>query len=291
MPTTYDSPVVGVKDAPLVAGSPTGLDTHDHRPSSPGHLRAGAHSATACPDARVGMTAMVLAGGQGLRLRPYTSVIPKPLVPLGDRYSVLEVVLRQLAAKGFSRATLSVGHLGKLVRAYAGDGSQWGIEIDYLTEDSPLGTIGPVFAALATLPESFVVMNADVLTSLDYADMLGDHVESGAPLTVATYRREHRVEFGVLDVIDKRVTRFEEKPVITYDVSMGVYAVSRETLTRYERGRPCGFDEVILDLIRRGEPPATYQFDGYWLDIGRPDDYDQANREFELLKTELLPNG
>ena len=237
------------------------------------------------------MEAIVLAGGKGLRLRPFTTLIPKPLVPIGDNHSVLEVVLRQLAGQGFERATLTIGHLGQLVQAYAGDGSQWGIEITYLSEDSPLGTMGPVFRALDALPEHFVVMNADVLTNLDYADLLNTHVRSGAALTVATHHREHRVEFGVLDVTDKRVRGFREKPTLSYEVNMGIYAVSRRALTRYTPGLPYGFDELICDLIERDEHPATYEFDGYWLDIGRPEDYDLANREFEVLKRELLPNG
>lgn len=236
------------------------------------------------------MEAIVLAGGKGLRLRPFTTLIPKPLVPIGDNYSVLEVVLRQLAGQGFVRATLTIGHLGQLVQAYAGDGSQWGIGITYLSEDSPLGTMGPVLRALDALPEHFVVMNADVLTNLNYAELLQAHVRSGAALTVATHHREHRVEFGVLDVRDKRVRGFREKPTLSYEVNMGIYAVSRRALTRYTPGLPYGFDELICDLIERDEHPATYEFDGYWLDIGRPEDYDRANKEFEVLKKELLPN-
>ncbi|HUB70727.1 MAG TPA: sugar phosphate nucleotidyltransferase [Acidimicrobiales bacterium] len=235
--------------------------------------------------------AIILAGGKGLRLRPFTTLIPKPLVPIGEHYSVLEVVMRQLAWQGFSHATLTVGHLGQLVQAYAGDGSQWGIDISYLSEDSPLGTMGPVLRALDDLPAHFVVMNADVLTNLDYSDLLRGHISSGAPLTVATQRRTHKVDFGVLDVRERRIRGFSEKPVLTYDVNMGIYAVSKEALRRYEPGLPYGFDELICDLIKRGEHPATYEFDGYWLDIGRPDDYDKANTEFELLKKELLPSA
>jgi NDP-mannose synthase len=243
------------------------------------------------PAAATGMEAVILAGGKGLRLRPYTTLIPKPLVPLGDERSVLEIVMRQLAAQGFVRATLTVGYLGQLVQAYAGDGSQWGIEINYLSEDSPLGTLGPVLQAVDTLPEHFVVVNADVLTSLDFADMLGAHVRSGAALTVATQRREHRVEFGVLDTRDNRIRGFREKPTLTYLVNMGIYAVSRAALANYSPGLPYGFDELITDLIEAGEYPAMYEFDGCWVDIGRPDDYDRANRDFDVLIKELLPRG
>ena len=237
------------------------------------------------------MEAVVLAGGKGLRLRPYTTFIPKPLVPIGENYSVLEVVLRQLARQGFAHATLTVGFLSELVQAYVGDGSRWGIQVSYSSEGSPLGTLGPVLNALGSLPEHFIVTNADVLTNLDFADLLRSHVSSGALLTVATRRREHRVDFGVLDVREDRVRGFTEKPTMTYLVNMGIYAVSRKALAPYKPGAQYGFDELIRDLISVGENPVSYEFDGYWVDIGRPDDYDLANREFELLKDELLPNA
>jgi NDP-mannose synthase len=249
-------------------------------------------SSGAMPRARAsGMEAVILAGGKGLRLRPYTTLIPKPLVPIGDEHSVLEIVMRQLAAQGFERATLTIGHGAQLVQAYAGDGSQWGIEINYLSEDAPLGTMGPVVRALDALPEHFVVVNADVLTSLDFADMLDAHVRSGARLTVASQTREHRVEFGVLDIRDKHIRGFQEKPTMTYLVNMGIYAVSRNALAHYSPGLPYGFDELICDLIEAGEYPAMYEFDGCWVDIGRPDDYDRANRDFDVLIKELLPRG
>jgi NDP-sugar pyrophosphorylase family protein len=220
--------------------------------------------------------AVILAGGKGVRLRPYTTLIPKPLVPIGDEHSILEIVLRQLAGSGFTKATIAIGHLGQLIRAYVGDGSQWGIEVDYVNEESPLGTIGPALTISDRLPEHFLLMNGDILTDLDYGDLLRSHVASGAPLTVATYGREHLVDFGVLEVDGRRITRFTEKPRLSYSVSMGVYAM------------PFGFDELILDLLERGEAPGSYGFGGYWLDIGRPDDYDRANEEFPALKADLL---
>jgi NDP-sugar pyrophosphorylase family protein len=232
---------------------------------------------------------VILAGGKGVRLRPYTTVIPKPLVPIGEQYSILEIVLRQLAAKGFRHATLAIGHLGQLIRAYVGDGSQWGIEVDYVHEESPLGTIGPALMVLDRLPEHFLLMNGDILTDLDYGDLMDNHMATGAPLTVATYDRVHQVDFGVLDVVDRKVTNFTEKPPMTYSVSMGIYGVSKRHLERYTPGLPYGFDELMLDLIERGTLPSSYHFDGFWLDIGRPDDYDRANEEFDVLGPRLLP--
>ncbi len=237
------------------------------------------------------MHAVILAGGKGVRLRPYTTCLPKPLVPIGDECAILEIVLRQLAAQGFRAVTVAIGHLGHLIRSYVGDGGQWGLRVDYAAEESPLGTIGPLLPLLDRLPAEFLVMNGDVLTDLDFAGLLGQHRTDGAPLTVATYRRRVEIDFGVLHTDQRRVVRFSEKPAIDYEVSMGVYGMSRETLRRYPPGLPLGFDELILDLLEAGTPPRAYGCDGYWLDIGRPDDYDRANAEFGVLRPALLKDG
>lgn len=236
------------------------------------------------------MHAVILAGGRGVRLRPYTTSLPKPLVPLGDEYAIIEVVLRQLSAHGFDSVTIAIGHLGQLIRAYCGDGSQWGLSIRYWTEDAPLGTMGPIVAHLDDLPDHFVVMNGDVLTDLDYAALLEGHAASAAPLTVATYDRTVLIDFGVLDIDDDRIAAFREKPTEQFSVSMGVYAVSRETLRGYATGVALGFDELVLDLLETDTPPRVSPFDGYWLDIGRPDDYDTANDEWPSLRRKLLPD-
>ncbi|MGW0029808.1 nucleotidyltransferase family protein [Streptomyces sp. NPDC003314] len=234
------------------------------------------------------MHAVILAGGKGVRLRPYTTALPKPLVPIGDEHAILEIVLRQLSQAGFTHCTLAIGHLGEIIRAYVGDGSQWGLSIDYATEENPLGTMGPLLNLRDRLPEHFLVMNGDVLTDLDYADVLNRHEVSGAPLTIATYARKVHIDFGVLTTDDSRVVAFTEKPSIDYRVSMGVYGVSRKTLDAYTPGLPLGFDELVLDLLAAETPPHAYDFDGYWLDIGRPDDYDRANAEFTSRKSLLL---
>ena len=232
--------------------------------------------------------AVIVAGGKGIRLRPYTTLIPKPLVPIGEDLSILEIVMRQLAEQGFERVVLAIGHLGSLIRAYVGDGSQWGIEVEYYQETAPLGTIGPALMFLDDCPDNFLVMNGDIITNIDYADLLQTHIEAKSPLTIATYERETRIDFGVLDVCGDSVTSFREKPTMTYAVSMGVYAVARRTLRRYPAGTPLGFDTLIEDLLRQDRHPASYPFAGYWLDIGRPEDYDRANLEFETIKSSLL---
>lgn len=235
------------------------------------------------------MHAVILAGGKGVRLRPYTTRLPKPLVPIGEEHTILEIVLSQLARCGFTQVTLAIGHLGHLIRACVGDGSEWGLEIGYTEpEEVPLGTLGPVLRILDQLPEQFLVMNGDVLTDIDFSDLMRQHREWGAPLTVATHERQVRIDYGVLTTRDSKVVAFTEKPTIDYQVSMGVYACSRDALTWYTPGLPFGFDELVLDMLARGTPPRHYAFQGYWFDIGRPDDYDRVNAEFGLIRGSLL---
>jgi NDP-sugar pyrophosphorylase family protein len=234
------------------------------------------------------MHAVILAGGKGVRLLPYTTALPKPLMPIGDNHAILQIVLDQLAVCGFTTVTLAINHLGPLIKAFVGDGTRWGLSVDYIEEDKPLSTVGPLFGLRSVLPEHFLVMNGDILTDLDYADLLHTHMLSGNQLTVATAERTHKIDFGVLDVEGGHIHGFREKPALTYHVSMGVYGMSRKTLAPYPPGLPFGFDQLVLDLLDRGENPATYPFRGFWLDIGRPEDYDEANRTFEQLKPILL---
>lgn len=236
------------------------------------------------------MHVVILAGGRGVRLRPYTTALPKPLVPIGNEYAILDIILQQLRSYGFESVTLAIGHLGSLIRAFVGDGSRWQLAVDYAEEDRPLSTIGPLFNILDQLPEDFLVMNGDVLTDLNYGHLLRAHVAAEAPLTVATYRRNVKIDFGCLEINqDNQIVSFTEKPTLYYGVSMGVYALSAKTLAPYPRGVPFGFDELVLDLLARDERPDAYQFDGFWLDIGRPDDYDEANLRFDELRPALLP--
>jgi NDP-sugar pyrophosphorylase family protein len=237
------------------------------------------------------MHVVIMAGGKGVRLRPYTTALPKPLVPIGDDHSILEIVLHQLAACGFTHATLAINHLGSLIRAFIGDGARFGLHVDFLEERVPLSTVGPLFGMRDRLPEHFLVMNGDILTDLDYGDLLRTHMASDAPLTVATFQRTVKVDFGVLVVRDGEVVRFTEKPTLDYRVSMGVYGLSRDTVAAYPEGLAFGFDQLMLDLIGSGRLPASYDFDGYWLDIGRPEDYDEANRSFPAMRPVLLPAG
>jgi NDP-sugar pyrophosphorylase family protein len=227
------------------------------------------------------MEAVILAGGQGTRLRPYTTTIPKPLVPVGER-AILDIVLRQLRRAGVVRVRMAVNHMAELIMAFFGSGEKYGLEIVYDIEDEPLGTVGPL-ARMSDLPQSFLVMNGDVLTDLDYAALFRSHVASGCALTLSTFRRRLRMEFGILEVSEpaRRLVGFREKPLHEFDASMGVYVFDRRTLERIPRNRRYGLDDLVLDMLRENDPIHTFPWDGYWLDLGRPDDYDQANRDID----------
>jgi NDP-sugar pyrophosphorylase family protein len=235
--------------------------------------------------------AVILAGGKGSRLSPYTTVIPKPLLPLDDR-PILDVVVRQLQGAGFERLTLAVGHLAHLITAVMGDGSRLGVSIDYHEEQEPLGTVGAL-ATIDGLDDSFLVMNGDVLTALDYAQFLEVHRAAGNALTIASHQRIVSTDYGVLHVDGTAgetnvVVGFEEKPELEYTVSMGVYAMEPSVLSLIQPGQALDLPDLVLALVDAGEQVGSYPYDGYWLDIGRHDDYGRAIEEFERMKPELL---
>jgi NDP-mannose synthase len=232
--------------------------------------------------------AVVLAGGKGSRLRPYTVVLPKPLMPVGD-YPILEVILRQLAAQGFGRVTLAVNYQAEVIRAFCGDGSRWGITIDYSLETMPLSTIAPL-RLIGDLPENFLLMNGDVLTDLCMQKLYDDHVSQNRQFTIAASERTNVVDYGVLHARENRLVGFEEKPKFPYLVSMGVYVVNRSVLERVPAGQKYGFDDLMLDMLAKNQPVHIERHPGYWLDIGRVDDYMRAVDEFDVWRKKLLPD-
>lgn len=234
------------------------------------------------------MKAIILAGGKGTRLAPYTTVLPKPLMPINDM-PILEVVLRQLAHHGFYEITLAVGYLAELLMAYCGDGSKFSIKLSYSREETPLGTAGPI-ALVPDLKETFLVMNGDLLTTLDYSDMWRYHRERGAIATLATFQRDVRIDLGVIESNKANwVTNYVEKPTYRYAVSTGVYIFEPTILNYISCGQRFDLPELILSLLRQGERVSSYSFTGYWLDIGRHDDYEAAIQEFEAHRHEFLP--
>jgi len=235
--------------------------------------------------------AVILAGGTGSRLAPYTTVLPKRLLPVGDR-AILDVVVRQLHDTGFRELTLAVGYLSHLIRAVMGDGARHDIAISYHEEGQPLGTVGPL-ATIDGLDDTFLVMNGDVLTTLDYGRLCEIHCEAGNVLTVASHRRTVKIDYGVLELGEtagetQRVTGYEEKPELSYVVSMGVYVMEPRALDFVEEGLYMDLPDLVLRLVEAGEPVGSHVFDGYWLDIGRHDDYERAQVEFEQLKPLFL---
>jgi len=226
----------------------------------------------------------------GTRLRPYTVVLPKPLMPV-DEYPILEVILRQLAHAGFGHITMAVNHQAEIIKAFFGDGSKWDLRIDYSMETKPLSTMGPL-TLIDDLPENFLVMNGDVLTDLSFRDLLNRHVAEQRLFTIAASRREHMVDYGVLKTNPEgNLSGFEEKPRLDYLVSMGVYVASRRVLDFIPVGQKYGFDHLMLDLIARGEHVKVEPNNDYWLDIGRVDDYMRAIEEFDSMRKRLLPGG
>lgn len=237
--------------------------------------------------------AVILAGGKGTRLAPYTTVLPKPLMPIGDR-AILDVLVRQLVAHGFTEQIFAVGYLAHLIRAVFGDGSDHGASISYHEEPEPLGTAGPL-RLIDGLGDTFLALNGDVLTSLDYARLVDEHIASGSAMTIATHRRRVRSEYGVLHVEGdgpvQQVVGYEEKPELLYTVSMGVYVLDARALDAIPRGEHFDIPDLVHALLGRGEAVGSYPFDGYWLDIGRHDDYEQALRDYETILPRLMPGA
>lgn len=230
--------------------------------------------------------AVVLAGGLGTRLAPYTTVFPKPLMPIRGR-PVLELVLRRLRVQGVRRVTLAVSYLEELIRAFFGNGEKVGLAIDYHREETMLGTAG-VLAELGGLPDPCIVMNGDILTTVDLADLARVHEREGAAMTLVTQTRSVQIDYGVLDIApDGRVAGYREKPSFEYNVSAGVNLVSARARTFLERGVRCDVPTLVERLLIAGEPVATFPSTSYWRDIGRAADYEAADAEFDGIRHEF----
>lgn len=225
------------------------------------------------------MKAIILAGGKGTRLRPYTVVMPKPLVPVGNR-AILEILIGRLKKYGVTDLTLCVNHLAELIMAYFADGNKWGVKIMYSVEDKPLSTVAPI-KLIKDLPKNFLVMNGDLLTDLNFKKLYNYHLENKALITVAIYKRTAKIDFGVMDIDkDKNVVvSFKEKPEYKLSVSMGVYVFNKKVLDFVPAGKSFGFDDLMLTLLDKSQTIKVYPYDGYWLDIGRLEDYEKANED------------
>jgi NDP-sugar pyrophosphorylase family protein len=234
------------------------------------------------------MKAVVLAGGKGARLAPYTKILPKPLMPIGDM-PILEVILRQMKAAGVDHIILTVGHLSELLRTFFQDGHQWGLSIDYSYEKYPLGTAGPL-ALINNLDETFLVTNGDVLTTMHFRDLLDFHRSQNAAASIAVHHRKIKIDLGVIQWDGMPcINGYIEKPTYDYCVSMGIYVFEPRVLSYIPRDEYLDFPDLVKRLIAAEEKVVGYQFDGYWQDLGRPDDYETAAQDFENMRCEFLP--
>lgn len=219
--------------------------------------------------------AIILAGGKGTRLKPYTITLPKPLVPLGEK-PILEIIILQLKKHGFTHVTITVNHMADIIKAFFGDGSKWDMKIDYTYESKPLSTMGPL-SLIKDLPDNFLVMNGDVLNDLDYSEIFDEHVAKKNNFTIASHQRHQKIDFGVLKMNEQnKLIKFEEKPEYNYLVSIGIYIVNKKVVKYIPENTFFGFDHLMNLLIEKKEYPTIFVHKGFWLDIGSPDDYEKA---------------
>ncbi len=229
------------------------------------------------------MKAVIMAGGRGTRLAPFTKVLPKPLIPLGD-YPILEIIICQLREAGFDEIILTVNYLAHLFEAYFGNGERQGVNIRYSLEDQPLGTAGPLSLIDGLGDEPFLVMNADLLTDIDFRHLYCTHQAQQAAITMALYAKEYKIDFGVIETDEtNRVLKCAEKPVLNYQINMGVYVVSPSVLTTIPRGRYYNMTDVIERLIPEEHGVYGYRFSGTWMDLGKVDDFDRVAAQFQHL--------
>ncbi len=234
------------------------------------------------------MKAIVLAGGKGARLAPYTKILPKPLMPIGDM-PILEVLLRQMSHSGIDEVVITVGHLANLLRAFFQDGTNLGLHITYSFEDAPLGTAGPL-SLVPGLDQTFLVSNGDVLTTLDLKDLIKFHLDQKAAATIAVHRRKVDIDFGVVQCDENfRMVGYTEKPSIDYLVSMGIYVFEPRVLTYIPYNNYLDLPNLVIKMMAAGEKVVGFPYSGYWQDLGRPDDYEHASEDFDSMRKNFLP--
>ncbi len=231
--------------------------------------------------------AIILAGGLGTRLRPYSVVLPKPLMPIGQ-FSILEIIIKQLINHDFKHITLAVNHQADIIKAVFGDGKNFGIKIDYSLEHRPLGTMGPL-KLIKDLPLNFLVMNGDILTDLNFSKFFDEHVKTKSLFTISSFERSEKVDYGVLTLNSNgMLDSFLEKPIYKFIVSMGIYAVNKNAVGLIPKNKKFGFDDLMIKIIKKNLPVSPKLHDGYWLDIGRPDDYFRAIEEWDKKRKIFL---
>ena len=231
--------------------------------------------------------AIILAGGKGTRLRPFTKVFPKPMMPIG-KYVILEIVIKQLRFYGFKHITITVNNQAKLIKAFFGNGSKFNTHIDYALEKKPLGTMGPL-KTIKDLPKNILVLNGDVLTDLNFHKFHAYHIKNNNLFTISSYKRMELIDYGLLETNKKNsLIKFIEKPKKTYKMSMGVYMLKKDILKYIPKEKHFGFDNLMYKLLKLKKRINVEPHNGYWLDIGRPNDYILATEQFKKMKKKLL---
>lgn len=236
------------------------------------------------------MQALVLAGGKGTRLYPYTTVLPKPLMPVGD-YPILEILLRQLKSAGITEVILAVGYLSHLIEAFFQKGERLGLKISYSLEEKPLGTAGPIALVIDQLEQDFLVLNGDLLTTMRFGNLIQYHKENQAAATIGLYQREVKIDFGVIETNDRsQLVCYREKPVYHFDVSMGVNVLNKQKILPYLKPEEyLDIPDLMMQLTQDNHPVYCYREPCYWLDIGRVDDYQVAVSRFVENPEEFIP--
>jgi len=237
------------------------------------------------------MQALILAGGKGTRLRPYTTVLPKPLMPIGDM-PILEIVLRQLKSAGVNSVILAVGYMHQLFQSFFQDGSRYGLTIEYSFEEHPLGTAGPIALAMEHLEDDFIIMNGDLLTTLDYVSLYRHHQENNAAATVSLHRRTVDIDYGIVDYDNNnKLLGYREKPSFHFDVSMGINVLNKSSIKEFiSPDRYLDIPDLMMKLTESGKLVSCYRSECEWLDIGREDDYKMAIDIFENNRNSFLPD-
>tara|TARA_Y100000991_G_scaffold187870_1_gene153076 strand:- start:94 stop:804 length:711 start_codon:yes stop_codon:yes gene_type:complete len=232
------------------------------------------------------MQAIILAGGKGSRLKPFTTNFPKPLVPIGD-IPIVEIILKQLKYYGVKDVVLAVNHMADLIMAFFKNGEKLGLNISYSVENEALGTAGPL-SIIKNLNENFLVLNGDVLTTLDFKSFFDFHNKKKAVSTIATFNKEIKIDLGVLETRDEVFDNYIEKPTYNFTVSMGIYAFNKSITKYLEKGVPLDIPDLILRLKKNNKTISCYKGNYDWLDIGRFDDYEMATRIFKENKSKYL---
>lgn len=231
------------------------------------------------------MQAIILAGGKGARLRPYTNIIPKPLLPI-DNMPILEIILKQLKKHEFTEVVITIGHLGEIIKAYFGDGKKFGLKIRYSLEEKSLGTVGAL-SIISNLDDNFLVMNGDILCNIDFSNLYDFHIKKNKKATIVTCKKSIKLSLGVVKCKGGKLIDYIEKPEYKFDVSTGIYILNKKVVSLIPFNEYYDFPTLIKDIIQ-GENINVYKFNGYWFDIGTPEDYNQAQDSFIELRDIFL---